>query len=70
MIIKQIIPMEDWGVHFMIEKPILLNQSRVNCTYWDYIDAFDTVLYYNNERHKHTWFIKVCSNVFKEKLPN
>lgn len=28
------------------------------------------VLYYNNEHHKHTWFIMVCSNIFKENIAN
>ncbi|KAG5599470.1 hypothetical protein H5410_030840 [Solanum commersonii] len=33
-------------------------------TYWDYINAFHKVLYYNNERYKHTWFIKICAKIF------
>ncbi|KAG5570747.1 hypothetical protein H5410_060513 [Solanum commersonii] len=32
--------------------------------------AFDKVLYYNNDRHKHTWFIKVCAKIFAEPIPN
>ncbi|KAG5587062.1 hypothetical protein H5410_047496 [Solanum commersonii] len=28
------------------------------------------VLYYNNERHKHTWFIKVCAKIFVDPIPN
>ncbi|KAG5577447.1 hypothetical protein H5410_057581 [Solanum commersonii] len=39
----------------------LLNKVMVSFTYWDYIRAFNKVLCYNNERHKHTWFIKVCA---------
>ncbi|KAG5629659.1 hypothetical protein H5410_001376 [Solanum commersonii] len=37
---------------------------------WDYINAFSKVLYYNNERHKHTWFIKVCAKIFVDPIPN
>ncbi|KAG5590677.1 hypothetical protein H5410_041191 [Solanum commersonii] len=36
----------------------------------DYIQAFDKVLYYNNDKHKHTWFIKVCAKIFAEPIPN
>ncbi|KAG5609024.1 hypothetical protein H5410_020305 [Solanum commersonii] len=32
--------------------------------------AFDKVLCYNNERHKHTWFIKVCAKIFANPIPN
>ncbi|KAG5629323.1 hypothetical protein H5410_001040 [Solanum commersonii] len=28
------------------------------------------VLYYNNERHKHTWFIKVCAKIFVDPISN
>ncbi|KAG5579993.1 hypothetical protein H5410_050620 [Solanum commersonii] len=42
----------------------------MNSKYWDYIQAFDKVLYYNNDKHKHTWFIKVCAKIFAEPIPN
>ncbi|KAG5606413.1 hypothetical protein H5410_027905 [Solanum commersonii] len=32
--------------------------------------VFNKVLYYNNERHKHTWFIKVCAKIFANSIPN
>ncbi|KAG5629997.1 hypothetical protein H5410_001714 [Solanum commersonii] len=59
MIIKQIISIKDWGISSMEERQINLNKIPTNFTYWDYINSFSKVLYYNNERHKHTWFIKV-----------
>ncbi|KAG5590680.1 hypothetical protein H5410_041194 [Solanum commersonii] len=34
------------------------------------IQSFDKVLYYNNDKHKHTWFIKVCAKIFAEPIPN
>ncbi|KAG5621154.1 hypothetical protein H5410_006372 [Solanum commersonii] len=34
------------------------------------ISIEDWVLYYNNERHKHTWFIKVCAKIFVDQIPN
>nr|XP_016432715.1 PREDICTED: uncharacterized protein LOC107759331 [Nicotiana tabacum] len=35
-----------------------------------YLQAFGKVLYYNNDRHKHTWFIKVYAKIFAEAVPN
>ncbi|KAG5571562.1 hypothetical protein H5410_061328 [Solanum commersonii] len=52
------------------EKAISLNNVKISFTYWDYIQAFDKVLCYNNERHKHTWFIKVCAKIFASHIPN
>ncbi|KAG5596059.1 hypothetical protein H5410_037291 [Solanum commersonii] len=31
---------------------------------------FNKVLYYNNERHKYTWIIKVCGKIFANSIPN
>ncbi|WMV58632.1 hypothetical protein MTR67_052017 [Solanum verrucosum] len=70
MIIKQIISIEDWGISSMKERQISLNKIPTNFTYWDYINAFSKVFYYNNERHKHTWFIKVCAKIFVDPIPN
>ncbi|KAG5581546.1 hypothetical protein H5410_052173 [Solanum commersonii] len=36
----------------------------MNFTYWDYIQAFYKVLYYNNDKHKHTWFIKKIDQLY------
>ncbi|KAG5596409.1 hypothetical protein H5410_037641 [Solanum commersonii] len=47
-----------WGISSMTERQFSLNKVMVSFTYWDYIQAFNKVLCYNNERHKHTWFIK------------
>ncbi|KAG5629801.1 hypothetical protein H5410_001518 [Solanum commersonii] len=59
MIIKHVIHSEDWGISSMIERQFSLNKVMVSFTYWDYIQTFNKVLCYNNERHKHTWFIKI-----------
>ncbi|KAG5571212.1 hypothetical protein H5410_060978 [Solanum commersonii] len=63
IIIKQIISVEDWGMSTMKERQISLNNTRMNFMYWDHIQAFDKVLYYNNDKHKHTWFIKEWTKV-------
>ncbi|KAG5572751.1 hypothetical protein H5410_062517 [Solanum commersonii] len=70
LIVKQIIHIEDWGISSMTERQISLNNVKMSFTYWDYIQAFDKVLCYNNERHKHTWFIKVCAKIFASPVPN
>ncbi|KAG5619540.1 hypothetical protein H5410_004758 [Solanum commersonii] len=61
---------QNWGISSMKERKISLNKVPTSFTYWDYINAFNKVLYYNNERHKHTWFIKVCAKIFVEPIPN
>ncbi|KAG5572429.1 hypothetical protein H5410_062195 [Solanum commersonii] len=70
MIIKQIISIEDWGISSMKDRQISLNKVHTSFTYWDFISAFSKVLYYNNERHKHTWFIKACAKIFADSIPN
>ncbi|KAG5630957.1 hypothetical protein H5410_002674 [Solanum commersonii] len=42
----------------MKERQINLNKIPTSFTYWDNINVFSKVLYYNNKRHKHTWFVK------------
>ncbi|KAK4708667.1 hypothetical protein R3W88_029592 [Solanum pinnatisectum] len=69
-IIKQIISVEDWGMSTMKERRIGISNTRMNYTYWDYIRAFDVALHYNNDKHKHTWFVKVCAKIFAENIPN
>ncbi|KAG5588632.1 hypothetical protein H5410_049066 [Solanum commersonii] len=70
MIIKQVISIEDWGISSMKERQMSLNKILTNFTYWNYIHAFSKVLCYNNERHKHSWFVKVCSKIFEGPIPN
>ncbi|KAG5622123.1 hypothetical protein H5410_007341 [Solanum commersonii] len=70
MIIKHIIQIEDWGISSITERQFSLNKVMVNFTYWDYVQAFNKVLCYNNERHKHSWFIKVFAKIFVNSIPN
>ncbi|KAG5598476.1 hypothetical protein H5410_029846 [Solanum commersonii] len=70
MIVKHVIHVEDWGISSMTERQFTLNKVMVSFTYWDYIQTFNKVLCYNNERHKHTWFIKVCAKIFANPIPN
>ncbi|KAG5602715.1 hypothetical protein H5410_034085 [Solanum commersonii] len=43
----------------MTERQFSLNKVMVSFTYRDYIQHLIKFSRYNNERHKHTWFIKV-----------
>ncbi|KAG5590219.1 hypothetical protein H5410_040733 [Solanum commersonii] len=54
MIIKHVIHIEDCNIFSMTERQFSLNKVMISFTYWDYIQAFNKVLCYNNERHKHT----------------
>ncbi|KAG5585433.1 hypothetical protein H5410_045867 [Solanum commersonii] len=42
----------------------------VKYNYWDYIDGFNKVLLYENANMKHSWFIKICLNIFDRNIPN
>ncbi|KAG5580725.1 hypothetical protein H5410_051352 [Solanum commersonii] len=68
--LNQQIKRHHWGISSMIERQFSLNKVSMKFTYWDYIQAFNKVLHYNNERHKHTWFIKVCAQIFANPIPN
>ena len=74
MIIKRVISLEDWGISPLREKEITFSHMGKNATvkynYWDYCDAFIKVLDYENDKHKHSWFIKVCSNVYQNDIPH
>ena len=67
---KQIISAEDWGISTLQEKQVMVNGVNMSFTYWDYIQAFNKVFYYNNYKQKHTWFVKICAKVFSKDLPN
>ena len=54
----------------MQEKSIILNKINMNFIYWDYIQAFYKMFYYNNDKRKHSWFIKICSKIFDQSIPN
>ncbi|KAG5579986.1 hypothetical protein H5410_050613 [Solanum commersonii] len=41
---------------------------KYNC--WDYMDSFNKALLYENANKKHSWFIKIFSDVFNQPIPN
>ncbi|KAG5580731.1 hypothetical protein H5410_051358 [Solanum commersonii] len=50
--------------------PANTKKITVKYNYWDYIDGFNKVLLYENANRKHSWFIKICSNIFDRHIPN
>lgn len=70
IVIKKLISIKDWGMTSMSEKIMSMKDTKISFTYWDYIKAFTQTLYYNNTKHKHMWFLKVCAKVFENQIPN
>ncbi|KAG5611978.1 hypothetical protein H5410_023259 [Solanum commersonii] len=72
LIIKKILAPEEWGMSTLKELDYIHPEQKiaVKYNYWDYIDGFNKVLLYENANKKHSWFIKICSNVFDRHIPN
>ncbi|KAG5572367.1 hypothetical protein H5410_062133 [Solanum commersonii] len=72
MVIKKIIAPEEWGMSTLKELDYIHLEQKVavKYNYWDYIDGFNKVLLYENANMKHSWFIKICSNIFDRNIPN
>ncbi|KAG5585430.1 hypothetical protein H5410_045864 [Solanum commersonii] len=72
MVIKNIIAPEEWVMSTLKELNYIYSERKVagKYNYWDYIDGFNKVLLYENANMKHSWFIKICSNIFDRNIPN
>ncbi|KAG5577032.1 hypothetical protein H5410_057166 [Solanum commersonii] len=72
LIIKKIIVPEEWGMSTLKELDYIHPEQKVavKYNYWDYIDGFNKVLLYENANKKHSWFIKICSNIFDRHIHN
>ncbi|XP_058195990.1 uncharacterized protein LOC131312325 [Rhododendron vialii] len=73
-IIKMVIPIHKCGIHPQQSKTLSIkaeNGIPVHYNYWDYIEAWTKAFYYQNQRRKHSWFLKICPNlVGQQELPN
>ena len=38
--------------------------------YWDYIQAFSQVFYYQNQKAKHSWFFSINPDILSKPIPN
>ncbi|KAG5615443.1 hypothetical protein H5410_015267 [Solanum commersonii] len=72
LIIKRIIAPEEWGMSTLKEMDYIHPEQKVavKYNYWDYMEGFNKVLLYENANRKHSWFIKICSNIFDRHVPN
>ncbi|KAG5611426.1 hypothetical protein H5410_022707 [Solanum commersonii] len=72
LIIKRIIAPEEWGMSTLKEMNYIHPEQKVavKYNYWDYMEGFNKVLLYENANRKHSWFIKICSNIFDRHVPN
>ncbi|KAG5590174.1 hypothetical protein H5410_040688 [Solanum commersonii] len=72
LIIKKILAPEEWGMSTLKELGYIHLEQKIIVKYnhWNYIDGFNKVLLYGNANKKHSWFIKICSNVFDRHIPN
>jgi hypothetical protein len=72
VIIKQIISVDAWGISPFREREFTHpeNKIMVKYNYWDYVDAFHKAFLYENQKRKHSWFFRVCPEVYKHDIPN
>ncbi|KAG5619546.1 hypothetical protein H5410_004764 [Solanum commersonii] len=72
IIIKRVITPEEWGMSPLKERDYIHPKQKivVKYNYWDYVDNFNKALLYENANRKHSWFIKICANVFTQPIPN
>ncbi|KAG5570715.1 hypothetical protein H5410_060481 [Solanum commersonii] len=69
---KKIFTPEEWGTSTMKECEYTQQDQKIaiKFNYWDYIESFNKALLYENTNKNHLWVIKICSNVFKQYIPN
>ncbi|KAL9689167.1 hypothetical protein QQ045_033601 [Rhodiola kirilowii] len=69
--IKRIISLQDWGMSPISTREFFFGQNKTPCKYnfWDYMDAFDRAPLYENPKHKHSWFVRICPVAYKSDIP-
>lgn len=66
-IFKRLYKPSDWGLNPNVSRKMSFGH---NYNYWDYISAWTYSFFYQNPKHKHTWFFKICPQSFKIDFPN
>ncbi|XP_059643537.1 uncharacterized protein LOC132285374 [Cornus florida] len=66
-IFKRLIRPSDWGLNPNLPRKISYGHSY---NYWDYISAWTYSFFYENPKHKHSWFLKICPQSVKADFPN
>jgi hypothetical protein len=68
-VIKAVSPIQRWGINPQKSKVLnIKTENRVpfQYNYWDYIEAFTKAFYYQNEKRKHSWFLKLCPYILTQ----
>jgi hypothetical protein len=69
--INKILLPKDWGINPNNEKAIIDSQNNpINFNYWDYVNAFTQMFYYQNPKNKHSWFFSINPEVVEKSIPN
>lgn len=64
--IRKILTPEEWGMSpFRTREFIISKYENISYNYYDYIDAFSRVLYYENSKKTHSWWIKFNPEILK-----
>ncbi|KAG5631684.1 hypothetical protein H5410_003401 [Solanum commersonii] len=69
---KRVLTPQEWGMSPLKERDYMHPEQKiaVKYNYWDYVNSFNKALLYENANRKHSWFIKICSHVFDQPIPN
>ncbi|WJX54562.1 hypothetical protein P8452_40431 [Trifolium repens] len=69
--INKILLPREWGFNPNGEKAIKLAEGKyIYFNYWDYVQAFTQVFYYQNPKNKHSWFFSINPNILASEIPN
>ena len=69
--INKILTPREWGLNPNAEKAIKISDSKyIYFNYWDYVEAFTKVFYYQNPKNKHSWFFTINPGILVNPLPN
>ncbi|KAK9997460.1 hypothetical protein SO802_022146 [Lithocarpus litseifolius] len=67
-IISSFVSCKDWGQHPSLLKKLIglksLSGSELHYSYYDYMDAFEKVLFYQNKNFDHSWFLMFDKKFF------
>ena len=68
-IIQSFVSCKDWGHPSTLKPLTLLKGSEPLYNYYDYMDAFEKVLFFQNKTCDHSWFIQFDRN-FNSQIPS
>jgi len=68
-IIQSFVSCKDWGHPSTLRKLTALKGSEPLYNYYDYMDAFEKILFFQNVTYDHSWFIQFDKN-FKGQIPS